>query len=247
MKTLFLALGVLCANMIIYVSEAHQYYFIVSHLYYGVILLCVIYDSPRNQNLLLVLTTVANWVYALQHPKQIESFAVAFLYPLVAYVFVKTIRQLKIQRLDRVKEIDRVSSEKSTLEKRVRDLSIVFEVSQAANAALELEELFHRIIEILSERLGIYRGTLNLYENGQVVKSVNAVLGLTEAEQKRGTDHQLKEFENRSCQMAKPKVFRATESLAPQLNFFRLTLLYQKTISPFGYYPYSLKKKLSAH
>ena len=195
MKTIFLALGVLCANVIVYVSGAHQYYFTVSHLYYGVILLAAIHGSTRNQNILLGLTTVANWVYALQHPKQIESFVVAFLYPIVAIVIVRTIRQLRIQRLDRAQEVDRVSSEKSTLEKRVRDLSIVFEVSQAANAALELEELFHRIIEILSERLGIYRGTLNLYENGHVVKSVNAVLGLTKAEQKRGTDHQLVEFE----------------------------------------------------
>jgi len=195
MRTLFLALGVLCANIIIYVSGASQYYFTVAHLYYGVLLLAAIYDSARNQNLLIGLTTAANWVYALQHPKQIESFAVAFLYPIIAAIFVRTIRQLRIQRLNRVKEIDKVSSEKTTLEKRVRDLIIVSEVSQAANAALELEELFHRIIEILSERLGIYRGTLNLYENGQVVKTVNAVLGLTEAEQKRGTDHQIEEIE----------------------------------------------------
>ena len=195
MRTLLLALGVLFANIIIYVSEAHHYYFTVSHLYYGVMLLAAIYENSRNQNLLLGLTTAANWVYILQNPKQIESFAVAFLYPIVAFIFVRTIRQLRTQRLDYAKEMDRISTAKTTFEKQVRDLSIVFEVSQAANAALELEELFHRIIEILSERLGIYRGTLNLYENGQVVKTVNAVLGLTPAEQKRGTDHQIEEIE----------------------------------------------------
>ena len=78
MKTLLLALGVLCANIIIYVSGAHQYYFTVSHLYYGVMLLAALYESSRNQNLLLGLTTAANWIYVLQYPKQIESFAVAF-------------------------------------------------------------------------------------------------------------------------------------------------------------------------
>ncbi len=197
MKTLFLALGVLCANIFIYVSGTHHYYFTVSHLYYGVMLLAAIYESSRNQNLLLGLTTAANWVYVLQHPQQIENFTVAFLYPVVAFLFVRTIRQLRIQRLNRVKEMDRISTAKTTLEKRVRDLSTVFEVSQATNDALEFEELFQRIIEILSERLGIYRGTLNLYANGEMITSVEVILGLTAAEQKRGTDHQIEEIEKR--------------------------------------------------
>ena len=244
MKTIFLALGVLCANIVVYVSGAHQYYFTVSHLYYGVILLAAIYERTRNQNILLVLTTIANWVYALQHPKQIESFVVAFLYPLVAYVFVRTIRQLRIQRLNRVKEIDRVSSEKSTLEKRVRDLSIVFEVSQAANAALELEELFHRIIEILSERLGIYRGTLNLYENGQVVKTVKAVLGLTEAEQKRGTDHQIEEFEREVLADGKAKGVPRTRIPRPSVKLFPPNLVESKDNIAFWVLPVFIEEKV---
>ncbi len=244
MKTIFLALGVLCANIIVYVSGAHQYYFTVSHLYYGVILLAAIHGSTRNQNILLGLTTVANWVYALQHPKQIESFVVAFLYPIVAIVIVRTIRQLRIQRLDRAQEVDRVSSEKSTLEKRVRDLSIVFEVSQAANAALELEELFHRIIEILSERLGIYRGTLNLYENGHVVKSVNAILGLTKAEQKRGTDHQLEEFEKQVLADGKAKGVPRTRIPRPSVKLFPPDLVESKDNIAFWVLPVFVEEKV---
>ncbi len=195
MKTLFLSLGVLCVNIIIYVSGVPQYYLIVLHLYYGVMLLAAIYENSRNQNFLLGLTTAANWVYVLRYPLQIENFAVVFLYPIVGYILVRTIRQLQIQRVNRVKEMNRISTEKTTLEKRVRDLLIVFEVSQAANAALELEELFHRIIEILSKRLGIYRGTLNLYDNGRVVQPIEVNLGLTAAELKRGTDHQIEKIE----------------------------------------------------
>ena len=195
MKTLFLLLGVLCANVFIYVSGTYQYYLIVSHLYYGVMLLAAIYENSRNQNLLLGLTTAANWVYVLRDPLQIENFPAAFLYPIIGYILVRTIRQLQIQRLNRTKEMDRISTAKTTLEKQIRDLSVIFEVSQAANAALELEELFHRIIEILSKRLGIYRGTLNLYENGDVVQPIEVNLGLTAAELKRGTDHQIEEIE----------------------------------------------------
>ncbi len=195
MKMLFLSLGVLCVNVFIYVSGTYQYYLIVSHLYYGVMLLAAIYENSRNQNLLLGLTTAANWVYVLQDPLQIENFPIAFLYPIIGYILVRTIRQLQIQRVNRTKEMDRISTAKTTLEKQIRDLSVIFEVSQAANAALELEELFHRIIEILSKRLGIYRGTLNLYENGDVVQPIEVNLGLTAAELKRGTDHQIEEIE----------------------------------------------------
>ena len=195
MKTLLLTLGILSVNVVIYLTGVQDYYLAISHLYYGVMLLAAIYENSRNQNLLLGLTTAANWIYALGIPIQMESFVVAFLYPIIALIFVRTIRQLRIQRLNRAKEIDRVSSEKTTLVKQVRDLSIVFEVSQAANAALELEELFHRIIEILSKRLGIYRGALKIYEDEEVVTSVEVNLGLTAAEQKRGTDHQISEIE----------------------------------------------------
>ncbi len=198
MRTLLLALGVLCVNILVYVvSEIHQYYPIISHVYYGVILIAAAYQNARSQNILLGLTTVANLFYAFTNPTNIGGIAIAFLYPIIAFNLVSTIRQLQFQRLNRTEEMDKISMAKTTLEKRVRNLSVVSEVSQTANAALELEELFHRTIEILSQHLGIYRGTLNLYENGQIVQPIEVNLGLTEAELKRGTDHQIEEIERK--------------------------------------------------
>ena len=198
MKTLLLSFGVLCINILVYVvSGIHQYYPIISHLYYGVMLIAATYENARKQNILLGLTTVANWVYIFSDPIRIESIVIAFLYPVIAFILVRTIRQLQFQRLNRAKEMDRISIAKTTLEKRVRNLSVVSEVSQTANAALELEELFHRTIEILSQHLGIYRGTLNLYANGQIVQPIEVNLGLTAAELKRGTDHQIEEIERK--------------------------------------------------
>ncbi|MYF55945.1 GAF domain-containing protein [Candidatus Poribacteria bacterium] len=198
MKTLLLTLGVLCVNIFVYVvSGIHQYYPIISHIYYGVILIAAAYENTRNQNILLGLTTVANLFYAFTDPTNIGGIAIAFLYTVIAFNLVSTIRQLQFQRLNRTEEMDKISMAKTTLEKRVRNLSVVSEVSQTANAALELEELFHRTIEILSQHLGIYRGTLNLYENGQIVQPIEVNLGLTEAELKRGTDHQIEEIERK--------------------------------------------------
>ena len=70
-------------------------------------------------------------------------------------------------------------------------------MSQTANANLELEGLFRRIIEILSNRLGIYRGALHLYQEGKVVASTEVVLGLTPAEMKRGTDAHIEDIQQR--------------------------------------------------
>ena len=244
MRTLFLALGVVCANIIVYLSGMYQYYLPVSHIYYGVMLLAAIYENSRNQNLLLGLTTTANWIYVLQYPQQIEGIAVAFLYPIIGYILSTTIRQLRIQRLNRAKEMDRISTAKTTLEKRVRDLSIVFEVSQAANAALELEELFHRIVEILSKRLGIYRGALKIYENEEIVTSVEVNLGLTAAEQKRGTDHQIEEIEKQVLSEGEARGVPQHRIPRPSVKLFPPELVESKDTIAFWVLPVFVEERV---
>ena len=133
----------------------------------------------REQNILLGITAVANWVYVFRYPQHTESIIIALLYPFLAFGVIRVIRQFQTQRRSGAEEIEEIHSVNANLEKQVRDISTLFEVSQAANTDLELKGLFQRIIEILSKRLGIYRGALHLYENGKVVTSVETVLGLT--------------------------------------------------------------------
>ena len=195
MLTFFLILGVLFINLSVYLLQIQEYYHAISHCYYGVMVLAVIYTRPLSQNILLGVTTAANWGYVLQAPTQTASVIVALIYPLCATVVIRFIRQMQTQRRSRAKEIEQINSVNADLEKRVRDLSTLFEVSQAANANLELEGLFRRIIELLSKRLGIYRGALHLYKKGKVVASTEVVLGLTPAEMKRGTDSQMEDIQ----------------------------------------------------
>ena len=179
MLTFFLALLVLLINMGTHLFQMQEYYIAVSHCYYGVIILAVIYTRPREQNILCGITTVANWVYVFRYPTHMESTIVALLYPFLVFGIIRIIRQFQTQRRSGAAEIEEINSVNLNLEKQVRDISTLFEVSQAANANLELKGLFQRIIEILSKRLGIYRGALHLYEDGKVVTSVETVLGLT--------------------------------------------------------------------
>lgn len=195
MLTFFLALLVLLINLGVHLFQMQAYYPALSHCYYGVMILAVIYTRPREQNVLFGITTVANWVYVVHYPTRAANIIIALLYPFLVYGIIRIIRQLQVQRRSGAEEIEEINTVNANLEKQVRDISTLFEVSQAANANLELKGLFQRIIEILSERLGIYRGALHLYENGKVVTSVETVLGLTPAEMKRGTDDQMEDIQ----------------------------------------------------
>ena len=195
MLTFFLALFVLLINVSTHLFQISEYYPAVSHCYYGVIVLSVLYTKPRGQNILFGITTVANWIYVFRYPKHTESIIIALLYPFVVYGVIRIIRHFQTQRRSRVEQIEEINSVNANLEKQVRDISTLFEVSQSANTNLDLEGLFQRIIEILSKRLGIYRGALHLYENGKIVTSTEAVLGLTPAEMKRGTDDQMEDIQ----------------------------------------------------
>ena len=195
MLTFFLALFVLLINVSTHLFQMQEYYSAVSHCYYGVMILSVLYTKPRGQNVLFAITAVANWIYVFRYPNQIESIIIALLYPFLVFGVIRIIRHFQTQGLSGAEEIEEIHSVNANLEKQVRDISTLFEVSKAANANLELEGLFQRIIEILSKRLGIYRGALHLYENGKVVTSVETVLGLTPAEMKRGTDNQMEDIQ----------------------------------------------------
>ena len=195
MLTFFLALFVLLINVSTHLFQISEYYPAVSHCYYGVIVLSVLYTRPRGQNFLFGITTVANWVYVFRFPNHTESIIIALLYPFAVYGVIRIIRHFQTQRRSGVEQIEEINSVNANLEKQVRDISTLFEVSQSANTNLDLEGLFQRIIEILSKRLGIYRGALHLYENGKVVTSTEAVLGLTPAEMKRGTDDQMEDIQ----------------------------------------------------
>ena len=185
----------LLINVCTHLFQISEYYPAVSHCYYGVIVLSVLYVKPRGQNILFGITTVANWIYVFRYPNHTESIIIALLYPFVVYGVIRTIRHFQTQRRSRVEQIEEINSVNANLEKQVRDISTLFEVSQSANTNLDLEGLFQRIIEILSKRLGIYRGALHLYENGKVVTSTETVLGLTPAEMKRGTDNQMEDIQ----------------------------------------------------
>ena len=202
MITFLLSVLVIFINLFIYALRSPEYYDVSAHLYYGVMILAAIYDEHRGQRILLALTTIASWSVVMSHYGQQSHWVVAstvtgILYPFIAYFIVRTIRLLNVKQVRTEEQIKRTSAVNTDLEKRIRDQSTLFEVSEAASADIELEELFHRVMSILADRRGIYRGTLLLRKDGKLVKCAEAILGLTPAEIKRGTDSQIDEIQNK--------------------------------------------------
>ena len=244
MLTFFLALFVLLINVGTHLIQMQGYYTAASHCYYGVMILAVIYARPREQNILFGITAVANWVYVFRYPAQTESIIIALLYPFLVFGVIRVIRQFQTQRRSGVEEIEEIHSVNANLEKQIRDISTLFEVSQAANANLELEGLFHRIIEILSKRLGIYRGALHLYENGKVVTSVEAVLGLTPAEMKRGTDDQMEDIQKQVLASGKAIGVPQTRSPRSYVKLFEPERVESKDIIAFWCIPVIIEEQV---
>ena len=237
MLTFFLLLFVLLINVSTHLFQISEYYPAVSHCYYGVIVLSVLYMKPRAQNVLFGITAVANWLYVFRYPRHTESIIIALLYPFVVYGVIRIIRHFQTQRRSGVEQIEEINSVNANLEKQVRDISTLFEVSQSANTGLDLEGLFQRIIEILSKRLGIYRGALHLYENGKVVTSTEVVLGLTPAEMKRGTDNQMEDIQKQVLASGKSIGVPQTRSPRSYVKLFEPERVESKDVIAFWCIP----------
>ncbi len=204
MLTFFLILVVLLINLFVYGLDSPQNYGVASHLYYGIIILAGIYDNRRGQYLLLACTTLANWIHAALYYEQIHLGVVAILYPLIAYFIVRTIQLFQAQRATTEAQLQQIDQSNTDLEKRVRDLSTLFEIGDTTDTALELDELFQKIIKTLADRMGVYRGALRIWEADELVKKVEAVFGLTEAELRRGTDSQIDLIQQQVLQSGQP-------------------------------------------
>lgn len=244
MLTFFLAFLVLLINVGTHLFQMQEYYIAVSHCYYGVMIFAVIYARPREQNILFGITAVANWIYVFHYPTHTESTIVALLYPFLVFGIIRIIRQFQTQRRSGAAEIEEINSVNANLEKQVRDISTLFEVSQAANANLELKGLFQRIIEILSKRLGIYRGALHLYEDGKVVTSVETVLGLTPAEMKRGTDNQIEDIQRQVLESGKAIGVPQTRSPRSYVKLFEPESVESKDIIAFWCIPIIIEEQV---
>ena len=243
MLTFFLIFAVLLINLFVYGLHSPQNYGVVSHLYYGIIILAGIYDNRRGQYLLLACTTLANWIHAGLYYEQIHFGVVAILYPVIAYFIVRTIQLFNAQRATTETQLRQIDQANTDLEKRVRDLSTLFEIGDTANTGLELDELFRKIIKTLADRMGVYRGALRIWEAGEQVKKVEAVFGLTEAERRRGTDSQIDLIQQQVLQSGQPIGVPHSRTPLEQMEFPDATSVQSKDPIAFWCVPVVVDEK----
>jgi len=75
---------------------------------------------------------------------------------------------------------------KSTLEKKIKELSTLYEVSQALAESMDLRAVLEKILAILAESLGMNRGTVTLLSRFAEEITIEASYGLTATEMRRG-------------------------------------------------------------
>ena len=67
-----------------------------------------------------------------------------------------------------------------------KELSILFDISQALHANKELNEVVYPVLKLLTEHMGLLRGTLTIHDQRTDEVVIETAYGLTEEEQLRG-------------------------------------------------------------
>ena len=181
-KTICLTFLIFLINIFIYGSDNLQNYYVVIHLYYALIALSGRYDNRPGQFTILALTTIINFIY-LAFVYNWDHFTVSvMIYPFISLCILQTIQKFKTKETEVKNQFLRTDQDNRDLEKRIRDMSTLFDVSASANSAHDLESFFQQIIKILANRMGLYQAHLNIYDKDQQNQYLDAAFGLTEAE-----------------------------------------------------------------
>jgi len=75
---------------------------------------------------------------------------------------------------------------KPKIRRELRELSLLFEISRTLDQSIDLREVVYPVLELISEHTGMVRGTLTLLnrETNEIV--IEAALGLSEKQKKKG-------------------------------------------------------------
>ena len=186
MKTICLTFLIFLINAFIYGSDNLQDYYIVIHLYYALITLSGKYDNRLGQFLMLGITTTINFIYLAFVYNWVHFTASVMIYPFISLSILQTLQKLKKTETEVKKQFLRADKDNQDLERRIRDISTLFDVSASANSAHDLKNFFQQVIKVLATRMGLYQAHLNIYNKDRPNQYLEAVFGLTKAETRDG-------------------------------------------------------------
>ena len=182
MKTICLTSLIFLINAFIYGSGNFQNYYIVIHLYYALVVLSGRYDNRSGQFIILGITITINFVYLAFVYNWMHFTVSVMIYPFISLCILQTIQKFKTTEKEAKNQFLNVERDNRDLEKRIRDMSTLFDVSASANSAHDLENFFHQIIKVLANRMGLYQAHLNINNKDQQSQYLEVAFGLTESE-----------------------------------------------------------------
>ena len=182
MKTICLTSLIFLINAFIYGSGNFQNYYIVIHLYYALVALSGRYDNRSGQFIILGITITINFVYLAFVYNWMHFTVSVMIYPFISLCILQTIQKFKTTEEEAKNQFLNVERDNRDLEKRIRDMSTLFDVSASANSAHDLDNFFHQIIKVLANRMGLYQAHLNIKNKDQQNQYLEVAFGLTESE-----------------------------------------------------------------
>jgi len=181
-KTICLTFLILLINAFIYGSDNLQNYYIAIHLYYALITLSGRYDDRRGQFIVLGITTTLNFIYLAFVYHWVQFTTSVMIYPFISLCILQIQQKLKMTEADTKNQLLEMDQDNRDLERRIRDISTLFDVSASANSAHDLKNFFQQVIKVLTDRMGLHQAHLNIYNKDQPNQYLEVALGLTKAE-----------------------------------------------------------------
>ena len=133
MKTICLTFLILLINAFIYGSDNLQNYYIAIHLYYALITLSGRYDDRRGQFIVLGITTTLNFIYLAFVYHWVQFTTSVMIYPFISLCILQIQQKLKMTEADTKNQLLEMDQDNRDLERRIRDISTLFDVSASAN------------------------------------------------------------------------------------------------------------------
>lgn len=177
---------ILLVNLYMYTADTFSRYEILPHIYYAIIIVVAVYSNSAGAYLTLGIASAANLAFTIFFFQGPEMIVTTAIFPFISLFIIKLVKLLKDEQQRSNQSFKQTEEVNAELSKKVIELSTLFEISKNSTLTLDLGDLFHQAMEVLSKNMKMYRGTLSLWDNKLNELTIHAAHSLTKTEMEKG-------------------------------------------------------------
>jgi len=179
-----LLFGVGLVNLYLYTAGAdvREAGSVASHLFYGLVVIAALRGSRAGTGVVWGFSAASLFVFASVEGEWRSLMVEATLFAPLSGVTALVIRRLRVAHAEYAESLRALDAANADAQKRLAELSALFDISRMAGQTFDLEALFRSSMERLSRSLQMYRGTLVLFDPVSQELRVRYAYGLTPRE-----------------------------------------------------------------